>query len=235
MVATHPTEAIILAGGFGTRLRSKVPDLPKPLAPVAGRPFIAWVLDALAQQGFQSITLSVGYLHEMIEAAIGTRWQAMHIHYAVETEPLGTGGGIRLALAMTTAEHVFILNGDTFLNVDYAAMVQAHKINAATITMATVQVADVSRFGRLAVAGGHVTGFLAKGGTGPGLINGGTYVINRNLFDRFDLGTHFSFEKDVLEPHVATLEPYAFITTEMFIDIGVPDDFDRAQHLFAKP
>ena len=115
-------QAIILAGGLGTRLRSVVPDLPKPMAPVAGRPFLAWVLDRLVDAGFESAVLAVGYRHEIIRAHFGEDYRGMALRYSVETTPLGTGGAMRLAADHVTALPVFVLNGDTYLELDYRAM-----------------------------------------------------------------------------------------------------------------
>jgi D-glycero-alpha-D-manno-heptose 1-phosphate guanylyltransferase len=235
MATSSPAkQAIILAGGLGTRLRAVVPDLPKPLAPVAGRPFLAWVLDALAAHGFESVTLSVGYRHELITAAIGQTWQGMAVRYAIEDEPLGTGGAIRHALAHTDAAQIYVLNGDTFLDLDYAAMLHAHQEASAQISIAAVPVEDIGRYGGLGLEGGCVSAFLEKGGRGVGLINGGTYLISRNLFDTFSLPPRFSFEADILQAHVKTLAPRAFATDGLFIDMGIPEDYARAQSLFGR-
>jgi D-glycero-alpha-D-manno-heptose 1-phosphate guanylyltransferase len=227
-------QAIILAGGLGTRLRAVVPDLPKPLAPVAGRPFLAWVLDALAEQDFTSVTLSVGYRHELIEAAIGVAWRGMDVRYAIEDAPLGTGGAIRHALAHTETAHIYVLNGDTFLDLDYAAMMQAHLEARAQISIAAVPVEDIGRYGGLGLEGGCVSQFLEKGGSGAGLINGGTYLINRTLFNAYPLPLRFSFEADILQAHMAQLAPRAFTTDGLFIDMGIPEDYARAQSLFGR-
>jgi D-glycero-alpha-D-manno-heptose 1-phosphate guanylyltransferase len=235
MATSNPAkEAIILAGGLGTRLRAVVPDLPKPLAPVAGRPFLAWVLDALAAHGFSSITLSVGYRHELIQAAIGETWQGMRVRYAIEAEPLGTGGAMRHALTQTQAAQIYVLNGDTFLDLDYDAMMHAHLDSRAQISIAAVPVEDIGRYGGLELRDATVTGFLEKGGSGAGMINGGTYLINRTLFDAFDLPLRFSFEADILQAHVASLSPRAFTTSGLFIDMGIPEDYARAQSLFGR-
>jgi len=222
-------QAVILAGGLGTRLRSVVGDLPKPLAPVAGRPFLARLLDRLERQGFTSAVLSVGYRHE----SIVDRHGAIRLAYAIEREPLGTGGGLRAALAMIERFPCFALNGDTLLDVDYQAMRTAHAAARAPLTMALRRIADVSRYGRAVVEDGRVVGFAAAGAPGPGLVNAGVYLFAGNLLDDPALPPSFSFERDFLEPRAATLRPLAFETDGYFIDIGVPEDYARAQRELA--
>jgi len=228
-------EAIVLAGGLGTRLRAVVSDLPKPMAPVAGRPFLAILLDQLDQAGFEHVVLSVGYRREAIMEHFGDRYGRLALSYAVETHPLGTGGAIRLALEQTQAPELFVLNGDTYLALDYSAMLAHHRRHGARLTLAAQQVADTHRYGALALQGDRVIDFLEKGRSGPGLINGGTYLLEPGLFDDQALPEAFSFETDLLMPKVAELAPLAFITEGRFIDIGVPEDYARAQTLFATP
>lgn len=227
-------EAIILAGGLGTRLQAVVSDVPKPLAAVAGRPFIIWILDALAEQGFDKAILSVGYRHEQIVDALGHAWQDMALDYAIESVPLGTGGAIRFAIRQASAEQLFVLNGDTYLALDYEVMLNAHLQSHSLLSLAAVTVSDKSRFGGLEIVGDRVTGFLEKGGTGVGRVNGGTYIINRNLFDLLSLPDKFSFESEILSARVTSLKPLAFMVDGLFIDMGVPEDFARAQTLFGK-
>ena len=226
-------QAIVLAGGLGTRLRSVVPDLPKPMAPVAGRPFLAWVLDRLVDAGFERAVLAVGYRFEAIHDHFGDNYRGMALHYSVEHTPLGTGGAIRLAADQVTALPVFILNGDTFLELDYAAMVAAHRQASARLSMAVCRVPDVGRYGALALQGDTVIGFLEKGGSGPGDINAGVYLLSADILQQIPVHTTFSFEQQLLVPRVAELRPLAFHTTGRFIDIGIPEDFERAQQWFA--
>jgi len=226
-------EAIVLAGGLGSRLRSVLPDLPKPMAPVHGRPFLAKVLDELAAAGFRMAILAVGYRNEAIQEHFGESHGALRLGYSVEAEPLGTGGAIRLALEQTAARHVFVLNGDTYLKLDYHAMLAAHRDALATLSMAVRSVPDAGRYGALDIKQGRIQEFLAKGRSGPGLINAGVYLMSRELLDRYTLPAVFSFETDVLMPHVSELMPLAFRTAGTFIDIGVPEDYARARHLLA--
>lgn len=226
-------QAIVLAGGLGTRLRSVVTDLPKPMAPVAGRPFLAWILDRLSHAGFGRVVLAVGYRHEIIEQKFGRAWRGVELHYSVEAQPLGTGGAIRLAADRTDARPVFVLNGDTFLGLDYRAMLQAHLQGRERMSLAACRVHDAGRYGALALLDGHVRGFLERGRAGPGVINGGTYLLSQSVLDRIPHGAPFSFEQQLLVPEVGAIRPAAFVTEGLFVDIGVPEDYARAQQLFA--
>lgn len=226
-------QAIVLAGGLGTRLRGVVPDLPKPMAPVAGRPFLAWVLDDLAEAGFESVVLAVGYRHEAIRDHFGGAYRGIPLAYAVEDRPLGTGGAIRFAAQGLPDQHVFVLNGDTYLEIDHAAMFAAHVRAHEQLTMAVCHVPDAGRYGALDIAGGHVVGFQEKGRAGPGAINAGTYLLSTEVLKRIPPGEPFSFEQQLLMPCVGDVRPAAFETRGLFIDIGVPEDYARAQQLFA--
>lgn len=225
-------QAIVLAGGFGTRLRGVVPDLPKPMAPVAGRPFLAWILDRLVAAGARRAVLAVGYRHEAIRGHFGDAWRGLPLVYSVEAQPLGTGGAIRLAAAHIDEWPVLVLNGDTFLEVDYAAMRAAHDAAAAQMSIAVATVADAGRYGALAIEHGRVSGFIEKGRPGPGVINGGSYLLAREVVARIPAGEPFSFEQQLLVPCVAELRPLAFETSGLFIDIGIPEDYARSQRLF---
>lgn len=226
-------QAIVLAGGLGTRLRSVVADLPKPMAPVAGRPFLAWVLDRLVQAGFDRAVLAVGYRHDAIEQHFGPSYRRMALHYSVEGQPLGTGGALRLAADHVGNWPVFVLNGDTFLELDYQAMLAAHLKGHEQMSMAVCKVGDAGRYGALDLQDGHVRGFSEKGHAGAGFINAGTYLLSEGVVHRIPRGQPFSFEQQLLVPEVSTMRPAAFATHGLFIDIGVPEDFARAQHLFA--
>jgi NDP-sugar pyrophosphorylase family protein len=226
-------QAIVLAGGLGTRLRSVVADLPKPMAPVAGRPFLAWILDRLAQAGFGRVVLAVGYRHEIIEQHFGAAYRGIDLHYSVEAQPLGTGGALRLAADHVDRWPVFVLNGDTFLELDYRSMLDAHLKGSEQMSLAVCEVPDAGRYGTLELQDGHVHGFLEKGRSGPGVINGGTYLLSQGVLEKIPRDVPFSFEQQLLVPEVSAIRPAAFVTDGLFIDIGVPDDYARAQRLFA--
>jgi len=227
------SEAVILAGGLGTRLREAVPDLPKPMAPVAGRPFLAWLLERLERQGVRHAVLAVGYRAEAIERHFGPASGALRLSYAHEREPLGTGGALRQALRLVGAFPALAMNGDSLVDLDFAAMKATHAAAGVRLTMALAQVEDAGRYGRVVVRDGRVVAFEAKGRPGPGAINAGVYLVESGLLDDPALGERFSFEKDFLEPRAATLPVGAHSAGGGFIDIGVPADYERAQRLFA--
>jgi D-glycero-alpha-D-manno-heptose 1-phosphate guanylyltransferase len=222
-------EAIILAGGLGERLRSRVPDVPKPLAPVRSRPFLAYLLDYLISQGICAVTLAVGHGGRAIREWFTDRYRTVPIRYSDETQPLGTGGALKRALSAVTADPVFVVNGDTFVQVDYRRMGMAHHRTGASVTMAVKHLEDTSRYGRVQVKAGLVTSFEARGQKTGGYINAGVYVVSRSLFEGLTLPEKFSFERDFLEREAGRLQIPAFEVEGFFIDIGVPDDYDRAQ------
>jgi D-glycero-alpha-D-manno-heptose 1-phosphate guanylyltransferase len=231
--APTPIEAIVLAGGLGTRLRAAVPDLPKVMAPVAGQPFLAHVLRRLERLGIERAVLAVGYRRETIVAHFGARLGRIALDYSVEERLLGTGGGIRQALARTSGSPVLVLNGDSHVDFDLEPMRAQHERHAALITVATVEVPDKARYGALQLSGERLTGFVEKGGGGPGWINAGVYLLSREIAALFPEVPVFSFENDFLVPRVAELRPLAWRCAGAFIDIGVPEDYARAQALFA--
>ncbi len=222
-------KAVVLAGGLGTRIRERVADVPKAMAPVAGHPFIEYVLDRLLAGGFTDIILSVGYRYQAIADHFGTRYRGASLEYVVESEPLGTGGGIRYALPKDEPDAVLVLNGDTLLDVDIRAFLAWYRERPVPLAVVLRQVEDVARFGAVELCGDTVTSFAEKGPHGPGLINAGMYLIQPGVFDPYELPQKFSFETDFLQRYCTELKPRAYITQAYFIDIGVPADYDRAQ------
>jgi len=226
-------EAIVLAGGLGTRLRSIVNGMPKPMAPVHGRPFLALVLDQLVDAGFKTVILAVGYRHEVIRAHFGDSFRGLALRYSVESEPLGTGGAMRLACLHADAPEVFVLNGDTYLELNFRSMLDAHVRASASFSMAVCHVPDVDRYGALELDDGLVRAFCEKGRSGPGWINGGTYILGPELRARLRPKGAFSFEHDVLEQEIGLIRPLAFRASGRFIDLGVPQDYLRVQQMFS--
>jgi D-glycero-alpha-D-manno-heptose 1-phosphate guanylyltransferase len=222
-------EAIVLAGGFGTRLAARLHNTPKPMASIAGRPFLEILLGALARNGCTRVLLSVGHLHQVIQDHFGASFQSMRLDYVIERVPLGTGGAIRAALEEAREPSVLVLNGDTFLEADLAALLAAHEAAEAAFTMAIAHQPDIARYGGVLVEGDRIVGFEEKGRRGPGWINAGVYAIVRELAWPLALGDKFSFERDFLMPELARLAPLAFPVNGFFLDIGVPEDLDRAQ------
>ena len=227
-------EAVVLAGGLGTRLRSVVSDVPKPMAPVAGRPFLELLLGHLARNGFDRVVLSVGHLADAIGDHFGDAWRGLELDYAREDAPLGTGGAIRAALARCRADHVHVFNGDTFLGVDCTrteALWAAHGLPL----IVGREVPDTARYGRMEVdADGRILRFLEKAEAGgPGLINAGCYVLPRDIVEDFPPQERFSFEVDYLREAVVRRRVLCLRTEGEFIDIGTPEDYARAQILLA--
>jgi D-glycero-alpha-D-manno-heptose 1-phosphate guanylyltransferase len=225
-------EAIILAGGFGTRLRAVVPNLPKAMAPIAGRPFLQILLASLSRKGFTRVVLSVGFMAERIIEYFGERFGNLELVYVFEREPLGTGGAARLAMQTCTADHVCILNGDTFLDLETDEVERHWQAHRRPIIVGCEQ-SDTARYGRLLTAGGAVIGIAEKGVIGPGLINTGYYICNGGQLDGYPVGVTFSLETDYLPKAVTSTRFDLYVTTGTFIDIGIPEDYERAQNELA--
>lgn len=222
-------KAIILAGGFGTRLRSVIQNVPKPMAPIHDKPFLAYLIDYLIEQGINEVILSVHYLREQIEAYFKDNYQGARIAYAVETEPLGTGGAIKHAFSLIkNTEPVFILNGDTFLKLDYQKMFAQHQQQKSELTIALREIQDCTRYGSVSLQENRIIAFKEKGEHASGWINAGVYLTNKNIFEKYPLPNRFSFETDFLFPYIQQLKPHAFCVNDFFIDIGVPEDYQRA-------
>ena len=223
------SEAIILAGGFGTRLQSVVNDVPKPMAPVCGRPFLAYVMESLRRAGIEHIILSVGYRSEVIMDYFGHQYSGIPITYCVEKEPLGTGGGIRLAAEYMQTESTFILNGDTYFDVDFGEIKSFHQANNFELSIALREVADTDRYGAVKLHESRITGFTEKGnGSSAGYINGGIYLANKTLLETIPLHVKYSFEVELLQ---SKFEQFSFggcPQNGYFIDIGIPEDYKRA-------
>jgi D-glycero-alpha-D-manno-heptose 1-phosphate guanylyltransferase len=223
-------EAIVLAGGLGTRLRSVVPDLPKCMAPVAGKPFLAHLVHYYKSQGISNFIFSLGYKHEKILSFLENESRLESYDYVVEQEPLGTGGAIKLACSKAKDKDVLVLNGDTFFRVDLESLSKFHETIAADCTLALKPMQDFDRYGAVELnLDGLVTAFLEKQKFEKGLINGGVYALNAKKFINESLPEKFSFEKDYLEKMVGERKITGSVQDEYFIDIGIPEDFERAQ------
>lgn len=227
-------EVIILVGGLGTRLRGVIGDLPKPLAMVARRPFLGRLLDRYAAAGMRRAILAAGYQADTVRTTIGPQWAEMDIVYSIEAEPLGTGGAIRQAAALVVGDGVHVANGDTWLRYDPHALEQATRELQADIGLALAQVDDVSRYGAVRVAEQRVLGFDEKGASGAGWINAGCYYLDRQAIADLPDQRAYSIEQEVLAPWSAAGRVAAFNQTSGFIDIGVPEDYARAQALFGR-
>lgn len=221
-------EAIVLAGGFGTRLKQVVPDVPKPMASIAGRPFLEILLSTLARKGFTRVVLSLGFMAEKIITHFRDRYSGMELAYEVDPQPLGTGGAIRAALMRCESDHVFVFNGDTYLDLEVDELESLWRASQHPVIVVR-EVPDTARFGRVEMNGGRVSAFHEKGVYGVGLINAGCYVLPRGALDDFPLGRSFSLETEYLAKELHRIHFDGFVTHGHFIDIGVPEDFVRAQ------
>lgn len=221
-----PLEAVVLAGGFGIRLRPAIGETPKPLAPVAGRPFLHYLLHFLARNGVERVVLAVHFGADTVRHYIGDgRELGMQVTYSVEQYPLGTGGGIRLAAAGLTESPVLVLNGDSFAEVDLGEMLHAHRSHRASYTLLCVNVPDASRYGRIKLdEDDRVIAFQEKGGGGAGLVNAGVYLLEQSII-RGIPSSPSSLEREVIPKFLG--EGYGFTTSGFFVDIGTPEDYRR--------
>lgn len=230
-------DALILAGGLGTRLSSVVRDRAKPVAEVAGRPFLAHVLAQLERcAAIERVTLCVGHRAESVERALGERFGRLPLRYSREDEPLGTGGAIRHALGAHPARNASLaMNGDSFLGIRLERLVAYHRAARSWLTLALARVADGSRFGAVELEGDRVVGFREKGVAGPAWINAGVYVISGEA-KRALRGAprKFSFERDALTPWCAEGRVRGIRSRARFLDIGTPEDYSRAASMLAR-
>ncbi len=227
-------EAIILAGGFGTRLQKVVNDVPKSMALINGRPFLEYLLDYLLAQGIKKVVLSVGYKREIITDHFKNRYRTIEIEYAVEEEPMGTGGGIRLSFWRIRGDRALVMNGDSLFRIDLNAFEQAHLAKKANATLALRKLGDTIRYGRVTLnRQRRITGFEEKNEKhGPGLINGGVYIIEKMFLMDPGFRGKFSIEKDCFEKYYGQARIFGFPSEGYFLDIGIPEDYHKAQHEF---
>lgn len=223
-------EAIILGGGLGTRLRSVVADIPKCMAIVAQKPFLHYVITYLQKQGVTKFIFSLGYLSETVERYLLKDFPFLKYQISKEDEPLGTGGAIHLACHKTTEETVVIVNGDTLFNVNIAKLLNLHQFMKAHCTLALKPMYKFDRYGVVEMNNSSIiTSFKEKKHYEEGLINGGCYLLNTSYFLTQKFSEKFSFEKDYLEKYIVSKKIYGQIQDEYFIDIGIPEDFEKAQ------
>lgn len=220
-------ECIILAGGLGSRLNRVSSDIPKCLMKVVDRPFLDFLFDFLSSQSFDHIILSLGYGANYISKWLESKKFSFDITLVVENELLGTGGAIKNALPATRSDSVFVMNGDTLFKIDSTKMLSIHEQGEFDITIALKPMQNIQRYGTVELSdNGVVTSFKEKAPTLEGLINGGVYVLNKSLFDRVEK-QRFSFETEVLEKtDIFRLQGY--ISDAYFIDIGTPEDYQKA-------
>lgn len=227
-----PMRVFILAGGEGKRLRSVIGEIPKPMARVAGKPFLEHLIALLKNNGLTDIVVGIGYKKDLIVDYLGDgRAFGVCIEYVVEEEPLGTGGAVKHAMETTDlGEEFFVLNGDCYFALDHGDMLNAHKRLGGVATIALSSQTNIERFGSVEVGEDlRILQFREKAAASQsGLINGGVYVFSRGIARHFPPRQSFSLEYDVF-PHALRDRLYGFVSNEYFIDIGVPEDLQRAQ------
>lgn len=229
------SEAIILAGGLGTRLRSVISDSPKCMAIVNGKPFLQYLIEYLFSKKITRIILSVGYKYEQIIEFINQHYPNKNIEFVIEENPLGTGGAIQLALLKTTTKDIFILNGDTFFKIDFKELEEVHFQNESACTLALKPMNNFERYGVVELdANAKIFSFKEKQFYKSGFINAGVYLLNKEIFLKQHFPEIFSFEKEFLEMNYKKIPFYGCTQNEYFIDIGIPEDYEQAQIDFKK-
>ena len=233
----HAVDVVILAGGQGKRLRRVVNDRPKVLATVDGRPFIFYLFDQLCVLGVRQVTLATGYLGEQMESALGVTYKNLSIQYSMEDEPLGTGGAVRKASDVTHGEWALVLNGDSFVDIDFRDFLAVHQTRQQQISIAVVTVNNASRYGSLAIGSeGKITAFNEKKmdrSELPGPINAGVYLIHWSLLRALPDHTQCSLERQFFPSQIAK-GIYGYRTKGKFIDIGTPETLAKASDFFRR-
>jgi NDP-sugar pyrophosphorylase family protein len=233
-IPTGGVRAFVLCGGAGTRLRPVLADQPKSMAPISGTPFLQLLLDRLRCQGVDDVILGTGCMAEKIENYFGGGSKfGIRLRYSREHEPLGTGGALKLAESLI-GDPVLVLNGDSYVEWELVLMLELFTAKNAAAVVVLQAVADVARYGSVALdQEGRVTQFIEKGVRGgPGLINAGVYLVRKQIVRDLPAGTAISLEREVF-PRLLDRGVYGLVCTGLFIDIGIPDDFKRAQTLLA--
>jgi D-glycero-alpha-D-manno-heptose 1-phosphate guanylyltransferase len=223
------TEAIILAGGLGTRLQSVIGDLPKCLAPVAGRPFLSYLLDSSKKQGIRKFVFALGHKTDQIEAFVKKSLPEGSYIFSTEEEPLGTGGAIYKACGRAEGPNVIVLNADTYFGITYSNLAIIHELKKADCTLALKPMKDFDRYGAVEIEKQTVTGFGEKKYHKEGLINGGVYALSVSSFLHKSFPGKFSFERDYLEKDYRSGKFLAMVSNAYFVDIGIPEDYQQAQ------
>jgi D-glycero-alpha-D-manno-heptose 1-phosphate guanylyltransferase len=221
-------EIIILAGGMGTRLQGVVNNVPKPMAPIQGKPFLDYLLKWITDYPVSKIIFSVGHKADVIKEHYGNVFNSIPVSYAEENQPLGTGGAILNALKYTIGDNVLIVNGDTYFPINLTLFRDFHIATESNLSVALKEMVDFERYGTVSLAIDTVVGFKEKQPLEKGLINGGIYFLKREFLTAMQLPVKFSFEQEVLEKEAATGNLKATIFNDTFIDIGVPEDYKKA-------
>lgn len=220
-------EAIILAGGKGTRLRPVVNNVPKPMAAIGDKPFLQIIFEELVKNNFSRVVISVGYMREVIQHHFGNYFEGITIEYCIEDTPLGTGGAIKLSANKCLADNVFILNGDTLASFDAAKFTETFSKQQVPVMLAKT-VEDNSRYGKVVLNGGYVAEFVQPGSKDNLPINAGVYYFPTEYLKALDTSASNSFEISCLMSLSKEQKLYALVDEGFFIDIGIPQDYQRA-------
>lgn len=227
--------AIILAGGMGTRLKTIISDLPKPMAPIMNVPFLTYQLNYLKHFGIKKVIFSVGYLSEKIIAHYNQSFENISIEYSIEKNPLGTGGGIRMAMSNLNEDLVLILNGDSFFDLNLEQFYNLHLEQKSEFSLALRYVNNSERYGNIEFnSSNQITSFIEKNQLNQsGYINAGVYILSKKLYlQNTKPNINFSIEKDFFEKQLNQLIIKGFEFKDYFIDIGIPEDYLKAQNDF---
>ena len=224
-------EAVILAGGKGTRLSEVISDVPKPMAPVNDKPFLFYLFQWLKKYPVEKVILSIGYKSESIIKYFGNSFSGIPIEYVIEEKPLGTGGAVSYALQKTTGTDILILNGDTYFTIDLNKFFSFHTENGHLFSVALKHMQNFTRYGSVECNKDTILNFREKMFCSDGLINGGIYLINRKYFETKQIAGAFSLETEILEKEAGTAKIKGLVFDDSFIDIGIPEDYHLAQSL----
>ncbi len=221
--------AVILAGGLGTRLRATIPDLPKALAKVGGKPFITYIFDQLHEAGIKEVVLCTGYLGDDIKRTFGDTYHSITLKYSKEDKPLGTAGALKLASGMINSDPVLVLNGDSICQYNLASMIDYYYATTAQGSILVSEVLDTSRFGTVLMeASGKITEFQEKTNSGHGRVNAGVYLLSRTLLSEIPAFEETSLEKELF-PSWTNGPLYGFLSTGPLLDIGTAESYMNAQ------
>ena len=226
--------AVILAGGLGTRLRSRLVDRPKVLAPVHGRPYLAYLLEQLASTGIRHSVLLTGYLADQIHSTFGNRYAGLCLTYSREPSPLGTAGALRRALPHLSSPTILLLNGDSYCGVSLPDFWEFHHHCSADFSLVLTAMQDCSRYGRIRVGSdGRVLGFEEKSQAGgAGWVNAGIYLLNRSLIEQIPADGPVSLERELCPVWAANKRCFGFLCQTSFLDIGTPESYAQADAFF---
>jgi D-glycero-alpha-D-manno-heptose 1-phosphate guanylyltransferase len=223
-------EVIILAGGFGTRLKQMVDEIPKSMAPIGDKPFLTFVFEHLLKFKIEKAIIAAGYKHEHILSYFGNSYKGIKLIYSIENKPLGTGGAILKATQAIASSYCYVLNGDTCFNIDFLAFEESFNKNNQVISIALKPMVNFDRYGTVTTEKDRITSFNEKKFLESGLINGGVYILDKEWLNKNAPGKVFSFEKDILEKYVRKNIIACFQSDAYFVDIGIPEDYLRASH-----